>query len=101
MKPNVEAELARIRRERNARETGSGGANKKPNGARSSAGALLLDPKDPMTAARRLREVHYDLNGLPLLQHYRGAFYGWRGSCYRAIGADALRTMVWQFLEQA
>ena len=54
-----------------------------------------------MPTARRLRDECYDLNGLPLLHHHRGGFYDWRESCYRATDADALRTVAWEFLEQA
>ena len=101
-KPDAEAELDRIRRERKARESGSNAqAKKKPNGPRPPAGTFLLDPKDPMPAARRLRAERYNLNGLPLLHHHRGGFYDWRKSCYRATDTDALRTVAWEFLEQA
>ena len=62
---------------------------------------LVADPSDPMPTARTFIERHHNRAGVRTLHHHRGAFHGWDGACYPAVGDDAIRAALWHDLEHA
>ena len=56
-------------------------------GARDTAPAPpVLDPREPMKAARALVDETFSANGEQCIHHHRGGFYQWNGACYRPGG---------------
>jgi hypothetical protein len=46
---------------------------------------LILDPADPMPAARLLLQSRHSQDGKPILGYHRGAAYRWDGKSYRPV----------------
>jgi putative DNA primase/helicase len=61
--------------------------------------SLVLDPADPMAAARALRDAHFLTGGIPTLQRHRGGFWRWTGDCYRPIDDEPVKSTIWSFLD--
>lgn len=69
--------------------------------ARDAAGRPILDPRDPMPSARALLADDFTSSGLPAIQHYRGTFWRWDGSCYRDADTDSIQAHIWRYLDEA
>jgi hypothetical protein len=63
---------------------------------------LILDPRDAMAWARQMlmREFTDEL-GRTTLHRYRGEFWQYRGSCYRPLENEDIKSRAWLFLEQS
>lgn len=70
-------------------------------GAISREVAPVLDPHDPMASARRLLADKFTIGGERSLQRYRGGFYKYCTSSYRAIDDDTMRAEIWAYLDAA
>lgn len=62
---------------------------------------IILDRRDPLPSARSLIANRYSSGAMRTLQHYRGVFHHWNGSCYQHIDNDAVDADIWSFLEWA
>jgi len=65
------------------------------------SGDLVLNPKDPMPAARAFVDAHHHLDGRRVLHHHRGTWRAWDGACYPAIEEAEIRAELWGFLDGA
>ena len=62
----------------------------------------MLDPKDPLGAAREiLAALWTDESGTRLLHHYKGEFVQWRSPAYRPVDVNEMNSVVWKFLAKA
>jgi putative DNA primase/helicase len=71
---------------------------KKPHKVGGS-GALILPAGAPTEAADKFVEHRASLGQIPLLRHYRGAFYLWDGTHYRLHRDEALERDLYKFLK--
>ncbi|MCK1679407.1 NTP-binding protein [Bradyrhizobium sp. 147] len=63
---------------------------------------LTLDPLDPMKCARALVNASFTNNDATRTLHrYRGDFWRWSISHYRASTEEVVRSEIWQFLDKA
>lgn len=61
----------------------------------------VLDRRDPMASARRLKAARYSAAGVPMLLHWRDNFYEWSGTHYREVDRAAIEAVAWDFLDRA
>jgi putative DNA primase/helicase len=61
----------------------------------------VLDPRDPMRAARALVAARFMNDGHRILHRHRGTFWRFQKNHYVAADLDTVRAEVWQFLEHA
>jgi putative DNA primase/helicase len=73
---------------------------KRQNGPKAST-AVILDPRDPMQAARALVAAHFVNDDRRLLHRHRGTFWSFDTNHYVLDDQETVRAEVWQFLEQA
>ena len=73
---------------------------KRQNGA-TAAGGVVLDPRDPMQAARALVAARFVNDGHRLLHRHRGTFWQFQANHYALADQETVRAEVWKFLEQA
>jgi putative DNA primase/helicase len=73
---------------------------KRHNGA-TAAGGVVLDPRDPMQAARALVAARFVNDGHRLLHRHRGTFWSFDTNHYALADQETVRADVWKFLEQA
>jgi putative DNA primase/helicase len=66
-----------------------------------NAGALVLDPRDPMQAARALVAARFMNDDHRLLHRHRGTFWRFQENHYVLADQETVRAEVWQFLENA
>jgi putative DNA primase/helicase len=81
--PVAEAHLKRIRAEHNKVST------------------FVLDPRDPMQAARTLVATRFMNDNHRLLHRHRGTFWRFANNHYVLADQEMVRAEVWRFLEQA
>src|SRR6516164_4262648 len=67
----------------------------------SRAGAVILDPRDPMQAARALVAARFRNGGHQLLHRHRGTFWRFQANHYALADQEAVRAEAWRFLERA
>jgi putative DNA primase/helicase len=72
-----------------------------PSGKRSVIELLVLNPADPLPAARKFIERRYANGTLRTLHHHAGIFYEWNGRCYVLADPETIRSEVYVFLETA
>jgi hypothetical protein len=65
------------------------------------AGAVILDPRDPMQAARTLVAARFMNSGHRLLHRHRGTFWRFQANHYALADQEAVRAEAWRFLERA
>jgi putative DNA primase/helicase len=65
----------------------------------ATGGHVVVDPKNPIATAQRLRR-NYVHDGQPTLYRYRGGFWLWDGTCFREIANEAIDSVLWTFLAQ-
>ena len=65
------------------------------------AGAVILDPRDPMQAARALVAARFMNSGHRLLHRHRGTFWRFQANHYALADQEAVRAEAWRFLERA
>jgi hypothetical protein len=86
-------------------EISGGGARKFESGERKHNGpaapAAILDPRDPMQAARALVAARFVNDGHRLLHRHRGTNWSFETNHYALADQETVRTEVWKFLEQA
>jgi putative DNA primase/helicase len=63
--------------------------------------ALVLDPRDPMHAARTLVTARFMNDDHRLLHRHRGTFWRFQNNHYLLADQETVRAEVWRFLEQA
>jgi putative DNA primase/helicase len=73
---------------------------KRQNGSEAPT-ALILDPHDPMQAARTLVAARFVNDDHRLLHRHRGTFWRFQANHYALADQETVRTEVWKFLEQA
>lgn len=97
----VDAELARIRRERKAREAGNGeGDERKPQ----QPPQVLPPPSAPMQVARAFVTHSLLVDGMadaPTLRHWRGGWWAWRTSHWIEVENRTVRALLYAFTEHA
>src|SRR5262249_50213065 len=64
-------------------------------------GALVLDPRNPMQAARALVAARFVNDDHRLLHRHRGTFWRFQVNHYAFADQETVRAEVWTFLEQA
>src|SRR5262249_22531362 len=64
-------------------------------------GEIVLDPRDPMHAARTLVATRFMDDGRRLLHRHRGTFWRFHKNRYVLADQETVRAEVWQFLESA
>jgi putative DNA primase/helicase len=64
-------------------------------------GKVILDPRDPMQAARALVAARFVNDDHRLLHRHRGTFWRFQASHYAFADQETVRAEVWTFLEQA
>jgi len=102
-KPDVDAELERIRRERKAREADSGSGKGKGKGKQLSSG-VLPPPTDPMAVARKFVEHCCLYNGAAgelTLRCWQGGWWEWRTTHWTEIEERKVRALLYAFTEHA
>src|SRR5262249_50256061 len=62
---------------------------------------LILDPADPLPAARLFLDRHHTRNRLRTLHHQAGRFYTWTGTRYEIADEQSIRSDLYGFLETA
>jgi putative DNA primase/helicase len=62
---------------------------------------LILPVGAPLVAAEEYVNARYMLGEIPLLRHYRGAFYLWEGTHYRLHRDEVLEKNLYAFLKSA
>jgi hypothetical protein len=67
----------------------------------SHVGAVMLDPRDPMQAARALVAARFMNSGHRLLHRHRGTFWRFQANHYVLAEQEAVRAEAWRFLERA
>src|SRR5262249_61480599 len=65
------------------------------------AGAVILDPRDPMQAARALVAARFLNSGHRLLHRHRGTFWRFQANHYALADQEAVRAQAWSFLQRA
>jgi len=77
--------------------------NKEKNygGPNGKTGTLVLDPRDPMQAARALVAARFMNDDHRLLHRHRGTFWRFQNNHYVLADQEMVRAEVWRFLEQA
>ena len=70
-------------------------------GRRPQCGAFVLDPRDPMQAARALVAARFTNDDHRLLHRHRGTFWRFHANHYALADQETVRTEVWRFLEHA
>lgn len=66
------------------------------------SGAVILDPRDPMRAARALIARRFtDAQGHRLLHRHRGTFWKFQADHYVLADQETIRAETWTFLEAA
>jgi putative DNA primase/helicase len=65
------------------------------------AGALVLDPHNPMQAARALVAARFVNDDHRLLHRHRGTFWRFKTNHYTLANQETVRAEVWKFLEHA
>lgn len=76
------------------------GTVQKLNSGRAGRGELeLLEPDDPLVAARRFCNTRYQTAEGGALIYHMGDFYVWNGRCFDVCEADRLRAELYLFLE--
>jgi putative DNA primase/helicase len=73
---------------------------KRQNGS-TAATANILDPRDPMQAARSLVAARFVNDDHRLLHRHRGTFWRFQANHYALADQETVRADVWKFLEQA
>jgi putative DNA primase/helicase len=63
--------------------------------------AIILDPRDPMQAARALVTTRFVNDDHRLLHRHRGTFWRFNTNHYTLADQETMRAEVWTFLEQA
>jgi len=63
--------------------------------------APILDPADPLPAARELVAAKFTAHNRRVIVHHRGEFVAWRGSHYAPLPDAELRAEAYRFAEQA
>jgi P4 family phage/plasmid primase-like protien len=61
----------------------------------------MLDPRDPMRAARALVAARFVNDGHRLLHRHRGTFWRFQSNHYALADQESVRAEVWRFLEAA
>jgi putative DNA primase/helicase len=64
-------------------------------------GALVLDPQDPMSSARKLIADQFTTDDKRTLYRHRAAFWSWTGNYYMLADDEVVESRIWQFLEKA
>jgi len=64
-------------------------------------GKVILDPRDPMQAARALVTARFVSDDHRLLHRHRGTFWRFQLNHYASADQETVRAEVWTFLEQA
>ena len=67
----------------------------------SNGGKPMLDPRDPMQAARALIAARFVNDGHRLLHRHRGTFWRFQSNHYAFVDQENVRAEVWRFLEAA
>jgi hypothetical protein len=71
-------------------------------GAVTHAGAVVLDPRDPMQQARALLAARFtDQQHRRLLHRHRGTFWRFQDNHYALANQEVVRAAAWRFLERA
>jgi putative DNA primase/helicase len=71
-------------------------------GSANNETRILVDPKDPMTTARKILATSFTTpDGVPTLWRHRGTFWRWTGTYFALADDETLRSRVWGFLDQA
>jgi putative DNA primase/helicase len=73
----------------------------KPGGPNGKTGTLVLDPRDPMQAARTLVAARFMNDDHRLLHRHRGTFWRFQNNHYVLADQEMVRAEIWRFLEQA
>lgn len=68
---------------------------------RDGEGRPILDPNDPMPAARVLLSERFTVRGVRSMHHYRGTFWRWDGACFREADRDSVQAVIWKYLDNA
>jgi putative DNA primase/helicase len=89
------------RAERAASHSAANGESKrkKQNGAATIE--VILDPRDPMQAARALVATRFVNDDHRLLHRHRGTFWSFEKNHYALLDQETTRAEVWTFLEHA
>jgi putative DNA primase/helicase len=87
----------RVDRERD----GAPKAERKRQNGPKAATAVILDPRDPMQAARALVAAHFVNDGHRLLHRHRGTFWSFDTNHYALADQETVRAELWRFLESA
>ena len=75
--------------------------NQEPAGRRRRRSPLVLDPRDPMQAARALVAARFMNDDHRLLYRHRGTFWRFHTNHYVLADQETVRAEVWRFLEHA
>jgi putative DNA primase/helicase len=67
----------------------------------SHVGTVMLDPRDPMQAARELVAARFMNGSHRLLHRHRGTFWRFQANHYALADQEAVRAEAWRFLERA
>jgi putative DNA primase/helicase len=62
---------------------------------------LVLNQADPLQSARLFIDHQYSEEGIRTLHHYSGMFSAWNGACYPDADLNAVRSGLYDFLENA
>ena len=62
---------------------------------------LVLDPREPLVAAREFLGHRHMVGGLRTLHYYRGEFFGWGGTAYTTVPNAEIRARLYGFLDEA
>lgn len=62
---------------------------------------VVLNPNDPLPAARLFIDRHWTVRRQRTLHHHGGVFYAWSGSRYEAADPQAIRGQLYSFLDAA
>jgi putative DNA primase/helicase len=81
-------------------ERASKAERKRQNGPKAAT-TFILDPRDPMQAARALVAAHFVDDDRRLLHRHRGTFWSFDTNHYALTDQETARAEVWKFLEQA
>jgi putative DNA primase/helicase len=69
---------------------------------REHAERVVPTPNDPMAVARTfVAEYYTGADGVLLLRHHRGGFYGWSGTCWPEAEEGGIRADLYRWLERA
>src|SRR5262245_5584845 len=61
----------------------------------------ILDPRDPMTIARKLVAAQFSADKSRLLHHHRGSFWLWNSNHYAPAASEIVRKAAWTYMENA